>query len=233
MNLMRVGVAAVTAVSWLATDALPWPAQLLTVALLGLLPAIALAQAKQLAELGVQRLPRMQLYASSAISLWLLAFFALAAASASRFTPGIIGLRALDTGPFLAWVVVGIGAAAVLLAAGKVFGIEESPLLVHLLPVTPRERVVFSFLSVTAGVCEELVFRGFLIAALTFVSGSVLFSAVLSSLLFGLLHAYQSPTGAMRAAVLGFALAMPMVVAGRLQNQQRCGRPPRVDRDRV
>jgi len=68
--------------------------------------------------------------------------------------------------------------------------------------------------SLTAGSCEELVFRGFLISLLVNAWGSPALAVVLSSAAFGWMHAYQEPGGAIRAALLGAALALPVVLYG-------------------
>ena len=91
---------------------------------------------------------------------------------------------------------------------------REAPVLRELLPVSGPERSLFVALSATAGICEEIVFRGFLIHALTLATGSVTLALLLSSCVFGVVHAYQSPLGAVRAALLGALLALPLVFHG-------------------
>ena len=59
-----------------------------------------------------------------------------------------------------------------------------------LLPHDSRELQTFCALSITAGVCEELLYRGFLIVFLSSAFG-VLPAVALSSLVFGIAHAYQ------------------------------------------
>jgi hypothetical protein len=63
------------------------------------------------------------------------------------------------------------------------------------------------FLSVTAGLAEELVFRGFLIEFLGGWCGNLWVAVVLSSILFGLLHGYQGLSGVLRTGFLGLGLA--------------------------
>jgi uncharacterized protein len=50
----------------------------------------------------------------------------------------------------------------------------ETALLQFLLPRTPAEKTAFVGVSVTAGICEELVFRGFMIVALFTMTGIAL-----------------------------------------------------------
>src|SRR5262249_43179689 len=66
-----------------------------------------------------------------------------------------------------------------------------------LLPNNAAERAAWIVLSLTAGVCEEILFRGFLIR---FLHGGVLVlpaagALAVSSLVFGLGHAYQGFKG--------------------------------------
>jgi membrane protease YdiL (CAAX protease family) len=74
-----------------------------------------------------------------------------------------------------------------------------------LLPHTRREERSFTLVSVTAGVCEEVVYRGFLMA---YFSGlGVVAAIVLSTLAFGLAHAYMGRVAAIRAGLIGLVVA--------------------------
>lgn len=75
------------------------------------------------------------------------------------------------------------------------------------LPRTKHEFQWFVFLSITAGICEELLFRGFLIWYLEPLGGS-LFAVVLSSVLFGLAHSYQGGKGIVRTGLMGLVLGL-------------------------
>ena len=79
-----------------------------------------------------------------------------------------------------------------------------------LLPRTARERRAFAGVAVTAGVCEETLYRGVLLAlAGVLASGlSPLRLAVLSAAAFGLAHSYQGPLGVLSTTVLGACLAV-------------------------
>ena len=69
-------------------------------------------------------------------------------------------------------------------------------------PRTASELPAFFGASVTAGICEELLFRGFLIWVLRPLVGLWL-AAALSALLFGAAHAYQGPAGVIRTGLFG------------------------------
>lgn len=82
------------------------------------------------------------------------------------------------------------------------------------LPVKRREAAWFiGPVSLSAGICEELLFRAYLIPWLD--QALPLWGAVLvSGALFGLLHAYQGPAGMLRAAAVGLLLALIFLVTG-------------------
>jgi membrane protease YdiL (CAAX protease family) len=204
---------AAAAIVWLVASDLPWPARAFTVLLTTAFPALAIAQVKALRELP-SPLPRPQIYISSIISLWLLATIGLVAAVASGYTALLMGLHAPPAIPFIGWTLFGIAAAAALYLLTRWLDIKESPLLVELLPKTRTERIIFVFVAITAGFCEELVFRGFLIPSLTVVAGGGTVALLLSSALFGVLHSYQSWLGVLRAGALGALLAVPFLVSG-------------------
>ena len=69
-------------------------------------------------------------------------------------------------------------------------------------PRTASELVAFFGVSLTAGFCEELLFRGFLIWVLQPLVGLWL-AAALSALLFGAAHAYQGLPGVIRTGLFG------------------------------
>ncbi|RHW37411.1 CPBP family intramembrane metalloprotease [Lysinibacillus yapensis] len=76
----------------------------------------------------------------------------------------------------------------------------------EILPVTNKEKKIWNYVSLTAGVTEEIIYRGFLIFALNYLfpNFSVWLIIILSSLLFGLAHTYQGfTTGVLRTTVFG------------------------------
>ena len=76
------------------------------------------------------------------------------------------------------------------------------------LPANPKEYRWFMYgVSISAGICEEILFRGYLIQAL----GDYLptyGAVIISSVLFGLPHIYQGPIHVIRTAVLGLIMAL-------------------------
>jgi membrane protease YdiL (CAAX protease family) len=188
---------------------------ILLTAMLVVLPGLALAQAAVL-----ERLPfdRMAAYWSSIATLWVLGATTWLVGTRGVGAEGI-ALRSLPVGPFLGWTVglTAFGVAVMLLSrgVGRVLGLRESPVLVKLLPRTGREKRVFLLLSVAAGVGEEIAFRGYAIPALAVAIG-LPWSVAVTSVVFGVLHAYQGPIGIVRTALMGGALAGGMLLSGSL-----------------
>lgn len=92
---------------------------------------------------------------------------------------------------------------------------EQMSSLRDMLPHSAGELQTFRGLSVTAGVCEEILYRGFLLAylAVTF----PLWTAVpLAALVFGLAHAYQGGPGILKTGALGLVMALLYVLTGSL-----------------
>jgi uncharacterized protein len=102
---------------------------------------------------------------------------------------------------------------------GKMEG--EAPELLRklanrLLPVSLLEYLPYSALAITAGVCEEFVYRGFAIAAFTKAGLPIWLVVVLSSVLFGLAHAYQGRGGIVSTGIFGVLLAVGRLGIGSL-----------------
>lgn len=87
-----------------------------------------------------------------------------------------------------------------------------------ILPVTARERKWWTMVSLTAGVTEEILYRGFLIYAFVrlFPAMSVWGALLASSALFGLAHTYQGIAGVLRTALVGAFFALLFVATGSL-----------------
>jgi uncharacterized protein len=87
-----------------------------------------------------------------------------------------------------------------------------------LLPRTATERRAFARLAVTAGVCEELLYRGVLLAlAAALLPGLTPWRLVaVSALAFTLAHTYQGVAGMLTSFVLGGSLAVLYLGSGSL-----------------
>jgi uncharacterized protein len=206
---------AAAALVWITAPELPWPARTLTAFLLGPAPVGFMLQA-QLTETLPQPFLRLPIYAGSLLVLWTLGGLSFVVALASGFSLGDIGLAPIHLAQFVPWTAAMMAAGAAVVVAFRAAGLRESPIMRDLIPHTPSEKVGFALLSVSAGICEEVAFRGLLLAALTIATGSPFTALAVSSIVFGVMHSHQNPGGAARAAVLGAVLAVPLLVTGSL-----------------
>jgi membrane protease YdiL (CAAX protease family) len=84
-----------------------------------------------------------------------------------------------------------------------------------LMPHTCPERWRFHAVSVTAGVCEEILFRGFLLWYFAVWVG-IWPAAVLSSIVFGLGHVYLGTKQIPNTAIIGLVMATLAILSGSL-----------------
>lgn len=207
-----LAVCLAAAVAWLATGDLPSAARIWTVVLLVPLPSLAVWQARTLPH--PEQLPRSQIYLSTIISLWVLALITAAFAAFAGFSRIRLGLFLPPDDRFLPWSLAPVAGGLAIVYAARALGVRESPILAHLIPRSRNERRLFGALSLTAGITEEFIFRGFLLTALLQATGSLALATLLSAAAFGVVHAYQDPAGAARAAALGTLLAAPVLATG-------------------
>ena len=121
-----------------------------------------------------------------------------------------LGLGLAGTG-FVIWQMVQVLADPAELAKLR----DQMGDLRHLAPQTAPERRGFVQVAITAGICEEIVYRGILMGVLTPVTG--LWPAVgLSSVIFGMGHLYQGFTGVLKTTAVGLVMALLAVFSGSL-----------------
>ena len=82
----------------------------------------------------------------------------------------------------------------------------------RILPQSLVELLPYLALAVPAGVCEEFLYRGFAMAALSRAGLPIWVVVLVTSALFGLAHAYQGRAGVLGTGVLGVLLAIARIV---------------------
>ncbi|MFQ5689109.1 MAG: lysostaphin resistance A-like protein [Gemmatimonadota bacterium] len=163
---------------------------------------------------------RRAIYVSIAISLSLVAGLTLAVATWQRVDAGRLGWRVGSVPEALAWS-LGTGAAGLAGLGLVTWGahrmrLKEGRLAFLLMPRDAGEKRMFVVLAVLGAVCEEYVYRGFLLRMVTEWVASPGWAIVVTALSFGLAHGYQRAVGIVRAALLGALLAVPVVWTGSL-----------------
>jgi len=90
--------------------------------------------------------------------------------------------------------------------------------LAFLLPSSKEERRWWWVVCITAGVCEEIIYRGFLLHYFHLVPWhlTLTWALVVSSVVFGIGHLYQGVVGSVQTAVIGFVLGVLFIVTGSL-----------------
>ena len=213
-TVLGLGIAAAIVAWWAAPELHPAP-RAMTALLVGVLPAFSVLQAQTVARLAV--LPsRAQMYASTIIGLWVLTLATALAATQAHIDPRLLGVSPLPWPGFFVWLAFALASVGALVIAFKAFGLAETPMLQHLIPQTRSDKLIYVLVCLTAGICEELVFRGFLIATLRAATGSVGLAVLLAAGAFGVAHAHQDVPGALRATLLGLVLSVPLLVTGSL-----------------
>jgi membrane protease YdiL (CAAX protease family) len=87
-----------------------------------------------------------------------------------------------------------------------------------LLPRSDGERRLFTVVGITAGICEEWLYRGFFLAVVTAVVGGApsLVLVLVAAVAFGLAHAYQGRAGIVTTGLLGGVMAALYLDTGSL-----------------
>ncbi len=170
----------------------------------------------------LRQIPRLALYLSAVLSQWALVAATLAVVEISGGNWAALGLRSARLMTLAAWA---IGLAGVIVSGlGGVLFLErrgwwpaEPETVLLLMPETRKEKWwALLIVAPTAGLCEEFLYRGFLLGALSAWFHSASWGLATSSLAFGLAHTYQGSQGVARATVLGALLAVSVLCTGSL-----------------
>ncbi len=84
-----------------------------------------------------------------------------------------------------------------------------------LMPHTPREYRLFQMVAITAGICEEVLYRGFVMWYLALWI-TVIPAALVSSILFGFAHIYIGIPHVIRTVIVGAVFAVMVLGTGSL-----------------
>jgi uncharacterized protein len=152
-------------------------------------------------------LDRVTLYERTILSEWLVLVLVLVGLWLSGTSPVLVlGDRWRSAGQFLRDVGIGLLFLMVSVTVTSIVaphGAATDSVTRFLLPQGGVETALWVVLSITAGICEEAVYRGYLQKQLMALTKSAPAGIVFSALVFGGAHSYQGLARASLIAVLG------------------------------
>jgi membrane protease YdiL (CAAX protease family) len=167
---------------------------------------------------------RLDHYRRGIVAEWVTVALVVAIGAAAGHDAASIGLRAADDAG-AAWAPVGEIAAALGLStivlrrpALRAALRRQAAGFLALLPVTHEERRAFVPLALTAGICEEVVYRGFLAAYVAWLWPGATDGWIIgiTAVAFGFAHLYQGLLGVVLTGIVGALLGSLVVASGSL-----------------
>jgi membrane protease YdiL (CAAX protease family) len=204
---------------------MPWDILLIFLVLGVIVPWRGRKRLQQLmAKPRVESGERLSLYFSTIAFQWIAAAVAAWRAWAHGYTATQLGLAIPGRFGLLAITVCGAALIVTLQWLNlRRMGRSASPLrgplqalAERILPQSTEELISFLALALTAGVCEEFLYRGFAMAVIGrtgLPTGVVILS---SAILFGLAHLYQGRAGFVSTMVLGILFGISRAALGSL-----------------
>ena len=208
------------AASW-SYPTMPWDFVLIFFLLVVVVPWRSWARMQRLTALPSVTSPdRMALYLTSIATQWVITIVIAWRAFARGLSFAELGLKFT---PLLGLLLIGIGGAALFGAAHwfnlRRVGKSANPAVeriralgAKIFPHTDRELALFVLLSLTAGICEEFIYRGYVCGTLFHVHAPVWGVLRVSSVLFGLAHAYQGRGGVVGTLLLGTVFGLTRIL---------------------
>lgn len=196
---------------------MPWDIALIFFVLGVILPWRGRVRLKRLLDMPhVGSVERLVLYASTIGFQWLAVAVVAWRAWVHGYTAEQLGLTVHDKTKIMIASFVGAAVIAVLqwfnlrrmgrlpiAARGPLQAIAE-----RILPQSMIELLPFLALAITAGLCEEFLYRGFAMAVLAQLGSPAWMAVLISSILFGLAHLYQGRGGFFSTLVIGTVFGM-------------------------
>lgn len=196
---------------------MPWDLWLIFFGLAVLLPWRGRKRIQKLLAIPqVGTMERLVLYASTIAFQWLALAAVAWRASVHGYTAAELGLTLQDQTRMMTAAIVGAATIATLQwlnlrrlgklslkARGRFQALAE-----RIFPQSTVELFPYLALATTAGLCEEFLYRGFVVAVLARMGLSVWLVVLLSSMLFALAHLYQGREGLLGTLVVGAILGI-------------------------
>jgi len=196
---------------------MPWDIWVIFLVLGLVVPWRGRARMKKLLALPqVSTMERLILYASTIAFQWIAVAVVAWRAWAHGFSASQLGLTIHDGARILVASIAGAATIAALQwlnlrrvgsipveARGSLQAIAE-----RILPQSTVELLPYLALAITAGLCEEFLYRGFAMAVFIHVGLQTWAVVLLSSALFGLAHSYQGRGGVVMTMLIGIILGL-------------------------
>jgi membrane protease YdiL (CAAX protease family) len=167
---------------------------------------------------------RLAIYRQAILFQWAVATFVVVHWWVERRPATVLGLVPVWSAPFQVGLLALVVVVPVVLAHTRRVSNDEASLakvrrqVAHvgrILPKSPAELRWFYAVAVTAGICEEVLYRGFLVAYLGGIAGP--WPAVgLAALVFGFGHVYQGWRGMLATTLVGLLLGGLFLLTGSL-----------------
>jgi membrane protease YdiL (CAAX protease family) len=156
-------------------------------------------------------------YARTMLILWTMTALAYYALQLHGETPADVGLRPPEN---VLWYAVGpLIVAALLSMSGAGRGDVSLNYARAIRPVIPNDAIDwcwFVAVAATAAICEEFLYRGYALTQIAALTHSIFAGVVISSIAFGLGHAYQGRIGMAGTAITGVLYAALFLASGSL-----------------
>gem|GEM_PF-1019912 len=157
-------------------------------------------------------------YARSLLILWSMTWLSIYALSLWGQRPADVGWVPPDNPiyPYLL-VLTFIGVLAVL-GARAIRSVDPgyAQRIRLIAPVTARDWLWYVPVALSAGICEEFLYRGYALHVVAALTHSLVAGVVVSTAAFGIAHMYQGRRGVIGTTVFGLVFAFVVVVWGSL-----------------
>jgi membrane protease YdiL (CAAX protease family) len=156
-------------------------------------------------------------YARTMLVLWTMTALAFYALALHGQVPADVGLRA-PAQP-IAYLFGPLVVAILLTLSGAGRGDVSASYASAIRAVVPDNRADWAWfvpVAATAALCEEFLYRGYALTQIAALTGSVTAGVVISSIAFGLAHAYQGRIGMLGTALTGLLYCVLFLFAGSL-----------------
>jgi membrane protease YdiL (CAAX protease family) len=122
----------------------------------------------------------------------------------------------INIGIGVAFLVAAVIILNILSRALTYFGMITQADISYLLPKTIFERIIWVILSISAGISEEICFRGFVITRMARLTGSVWPGVIIGAIAFGVSHSYQGVGGMIIISTYGLMFSLLFLARGSL-----------------